>query len=151
VRAARSETTTGRSRRPASPAVASVGPAPGSVARGAAVDAARNEVLLVGRVSATAEERELPSGDVLAVWRLVVDRPPPRRPAPPGVRLPTSDTLVCVAWSARLRRTAAGFSPGDVVEVSGSLRQRYWRAGSSLAGRTEVEVSSLRRLSRAAR
>ncbi|MDT7548546.1 MAG: hypothetical protein QOE84_940, partial [Actinomycetota bacterium] len=47
------------------------------------VDAqARNEVALVGRVSAPAEERVLPSGDVLLTWRVVVDRPPPRRTMP---------------------------------------------------------------------
>lgn len=111
-------------------------------------DGRRNEVVLVGRVSGRAEQRELPSGDVLTTWRVVVDRPPPRRPAPEGVRLPTSDTLWCVAWSPRVRRTAEGLSPGDVVEVRGALRQRYWRSGAALAGRTEVEVASLRRVRR---
>ena len=109
----------------------------------------RNEVLLVGRVSAVPEDRELPSGDLLTTWRLVIDRTPPRRPAPEGVRLPTVDTVSCVAWTSRLRRTASGFTPGDVVEVTGALRQRYWRAGAGLASRTEVEVLSARRLARA--
>ena len=109
---------------------------------------ARNEVLLVGRVSAAPEDRELPSGDGLTTWRLVVDRPPPRRPAPEGVRVPTVDTVSCVAWTARLRRTARGYVPGDVVEVTGALRQRYWRAGTGVASRTEVEVTGLRRLAR---
>lgn len=118
------------------------------MARTAAVEQ-RNEVVVVGRVSAAGQERELPSGDVLVGWRVVVDRPPPVRPAPEGVRLPTSDTLWCVGWSARVRRTAAALAVGDVVEVHGSLRQRYWRAGNGLAGRTEVEVGSLRRLARA--
>ncbi len=47
----------------------------------------RNEVLLVGRVAAVAEERELPSGDLLSTFRLVVDRPPGVRGTaggPPG-------------------------------------------------------------------
>ncbi|HVM26090.1 MAG TPA: single-stranded DNA-binding protein [Mycobacteriales bacterium] len=111
--------------------------------------APRNEVVLVGRVSAAAEERELPSGDLLVSWRVVVDRPPPRRPTPEGVRLPTSDVVVCVAWSTRVRRTAASLSVGDVVQVTGALRQRFWRAGGSLGSRTEVEVETLRRLARA--
>jgi single-strand DNA-binding protein len=111
-------------------------------------DEARNEVVLVGRVSAPAEQRALPSGDLLTTWRVVVDRPPPRRPVPEGVRLPTSDTLWCVAWPARLRRTADGLAAGDVVEVRGALRQRYWRAGASVSGRTEVEVAAVRRLRR---
>jgi single-strand DNA-binding protein len=65
------------------------------------------------------------------------------------VRVPTIDTLVCVAWPAGLRRRAAALEVGDVVEVSGSLRQRYWRAGAALAGRTEVEATAVRRLVRA--
>ncbi len=110
---------------------------------------ARNEVVLVGRVAAAAEERELPSGDLLCTWRLVVDRPPtpPRRQA--VGRPVTVDTLDCTAWSAQVRRTARGLQPGDVVEVSGSLRRRFWRAGAAAASRCEVEVASVRRLSRA--
>ncbi len=61
--------------------------------------AARNEVVLVGRVAAGPEERTLPSGDILLIWRLVVDRPRPGRAAPEGVRVPTVDTLDCVAWA----------------------------------------------------
>src|SRR4051794_27078795 len=34
----------------------------------------RNEVLLVGRLSAAPEQRVLPSGDEITVWRLVVAR-----------------------------------------------------------------------------
>lgn len=109
--------------------------------------AARNEVLLVGRVPAAPEERELPSGDVLVTWRLVVGRPPGRRP-PEGVRATTVDTLDCVAWTASARRAAAALAPDDVVEVSGALRRRFWQAGASAASRCEVEVSSVRRVSR---
>lgn len=107
-----------------------------------------NEVRLVGRVSAPPEERELPSGDLLVTWRLVVDRPPPRRPAPAGVRVPTVDTLDCAAWAAAARRTARTLQAGDVVEVGGALRKRFWRAGAGPSSRTEVEVASLRRLVR---
>jgi single-strand DNA-binding protein len=108
----------------------------------------RNEVHLVGRVSGSPQERELPSGDALVVWRVVVDRPPPRRALPDGVRPATVDTLDCVAWSAGTRRTARGLAPGDVVAVSGALRRRFFRAGSSAASRTEVEVAVVRRLAR---
>lgn len=108
----------------------------------------RNEVVLVGRVSGDPEERELPSGDALVVWRVVVERPVPRRAAPAGVRAPTVDTLDCVAWTAPVRRTARGLADGDVVAVEGALRRRFWRAGGAAASRTEVEVEQLRRLSR---
>ena len=114
---------------------------------GAGGVAARNEVVLVGRVAALAEERELPSGDLLVSLRVVVDRAPPLRPA--AGRQVTVDTLDCTAWGAGVRRTAKALRPGDVVEVQGALRRRFWRAGAAAASRTEVEVSSVRRLVRA--
>lgn len=112
------------------------------------VATARNEVVLVGRVSGEPEERELPSGDVLVAWRVVVDRPAPRRAPPSGVRRPTIDTLDCVAWTAAVRRVARGLTDGDVVAVEGALRRRFWRAGPAAASRTEVEVETVRRLRR---
>ncbi len=111
--------------------------------------AGRNEVRLVGRVSGTPEQRELPSGDSLVAWRVVVDRPPGGRTPPAGVRATTVDTLDCVAWTPGLRRTARALADGDVVEVTGSLRRRFWRAGAGAASRTEVEVAAVRRLARA--
>jgi single-strand DNA-binding protein len=108
-----------------------------------------NEVALVGRVSAPAEERTLPSGDVLLTWRLVVDRPPPRRPTPEGGRVVTVDTIDCVAWTSGSRRAASGFSAGDVVRVHGALRRRFWQSGAGPASRYEVEVASAKRLARA--
>lgn len=102
----------------------------------------------MGRVSGTPETRELPSGDLLVVWRLVVDRPAPRRPVSPGTRVVTVDTIDCVAWTAAVRRTAQSLSDGDVVAVEGALRRRFWRTGAGAASRTEVEVASVRRTSR---
>lgn len=109
--------------------------------------APRNEVLLVGRVAAAPQERELPSGDLLVSWRVVVGRPPAPRP-PEGVRATTVDTLDCVAWTAAARRAASALAPDDVVEVSGALRRRFWRTGAGAASRCEVEVTSLRRVGR---
>lgn len=113
-----------------------------------AVVPSRNEVVLVGRVSGAPEERELPSGDALVTWRVVVDRPSPRRAPPPGVRPPTVDTFDCVAWTGPVRRTARGLCDGDVVSVEGALRRRFWRAGAAATSRTEVEVATVRRLSK---
>jgi single-strand DNA-binding protein len=108
-----------------------------------------NEVRLLGRVSAEPEVREMPSGDELVTWRLVVGRGLTRRAAPAGTRVVTVDTLDCVAWSAPVRRTARGLAAGDVVEVSGALRKRFWRTGAGASSRTEVEVARVRRLARA--
>jgi single-strand DNA-binding protein len=110
---------------------------------------ARNEVALVGRVSGEPEERTLPSGDVLVIWRVVVDRPPSRRKLPEGARPVTNDTFDCVAWAAGVRRTAAAFVSGDVVQVDGSLRRRFWRAGAGATSKCEIEVASTKRLARA--
>ena len=109
----------------------------------------RNEVVLVGRVSSEPETRELPSGDQLVSWRVVVDRPAPRRP-PEGRKPPTIDTVDCVAWGAGVRRTARSLAVGDVVAVQGALRRRFWRSGTGMQSRTEVEVETVRRLQRAA-
>ena len=109
----------------------------------------RNEVVLVGRVSADPEDRELPSGDVLTTFRLVVDRPPPRRPLPEGLRPASCDTLDCVVWAGGARRSARGLRAGDVVAVEGALRRRFWRSPGGSASRCEVEVGAVRRLARA--
>jgi single-strand DNA-binding protein len=110
---------------------------------------ARNEVLLVGRLAAVAEERDLPSGDTLSSFRVVVDRPPTRR-VPAGARPVTVDALECVVWTSALRRAAAGWSPGDVLELQGSLRRRFWRAPTGASSRYEVEVVRAKRVARAA-
>ena len=102
-----------------------------------------NEVRLVGRVSAEAQERELPSGDTVASLRLVVPRPPRAR-ASPG-RGSGVDTIDVSCWTARTRRTARGLTAGDVVVVEGALRRRFFRAGAAAASRYEVEAATLRR------
>lgn len=107
----------------------------------------RNDVCLAGRLAAPAEERMLPSGTVLVTFRVIVGRPPPAKPGP--ARAPTVDTIDCVAGTATARRTVLGWLPGDVVEVTGALRRRFWRAGAGAASRTEVEVVKARRLARA--
>jgi single-strand DNA-binding protein len=108
---------------------------------------ARNEVLLVGRLAAAPEERELPSGDVITTFRLVVDRTGPRRPT--GGRPVTLDALECIGWTAATRRSAATLAAGDVLEVKGALRRRFWRGRNGPASRYEVEVERLKRLAKA--
>jgi single-strand DNA-binding protein len=106
-----------------------------------------NEVRLVGRLAAEAQLRQLPSGDGLLVFRLVVARDPGgARTAMPG---PGIDTFGCVAWRGDVQRVVAAWSPGDVVEVSGALRRRFWRGPGGPASRCEVEVRRARRMRRA--
>lgn len=112
------------------------------------VGESQNELVLAGRVSAAPEERELPSGDVIATFRVIVDRPPRARPdgGGPGASV---DVIDCVAWAAGVRRTARGLAPGDVVTLRGSLRRRFWRGPTGATSRYEVEVAALKRLRRA--
>ncbi|GAA4405311.1 hypothetical protein GCM10023168_18890 [Fodinibacter luteus] len=109
-----------------------------------------NSVRLVGRVTARGEPRELPSGDVVVTLRVVVPRSGRRRsPGEAGARgdprRATVDTIDVACWSAACRRAAARCGVDDHVEVEGSLRRRFFRAGASVASRYEVEASRLRR------
>ena len=57
--------------------------------------------------------RVLPSGDEIATWRLIVGRTGP----PTGPKV-------------------------DVIEVTGSLRRRFWRGSGGVQSRCEVEVAT---------
>ena len=102
----------------------------------------RNEVLVLGRVSGSPVERELPSGDLVVSWRVVIDRP---GRAVPGVRTATVDSIDCLAWAAGLRRSGRSLVDGDVVQVGGALRRRFWRVGGGATSRCEVEAKKVRR------
>lgn len=106
-----------------------------------------NEVRLVGRVTSAGVERELPSGDRVLGFRMSVARS--RSPMTAGSRQ-TSDWMDCAVWGGRVRRSAASWKVGDLVEVQGALRRRFFRGGQGAAGtRVEVEVLTGRRLERA--
>ncbi len=108
-----------------------------------------NDVRLVGRLSAEPELREMPSGDVMMSFRLVVERAPAaRKKAPP--RSPTVDTLDCTAWRKDVQRSLRAAVPGDVLELTGALRRRFWRSATGPSSRTEIEVTGLRRRPRPA-
>jgi single-strand DNA-binding protein len=103
-----------------------------------------NEVTLVGRVSQTAQEQALPSGDALWKFRVVVRRPPSR------VSRVSVDSLDCVVWSRRTARTVARWDVGDLVEVKGCLRRRFFApSGGGRVSRCEVEVAQARLIRRA--
>ncbi len=103
-----------------------------------------NEVRIVGRVSQPPEERVLPSGDVVWTFRVVVARPPGAARSRQQV-----DAIECAAWSPRARRSVAAWAVDDVVEVSGAVRRRFYRAGETAASRFEVEMAAGRVIRRA--
>ena len=105
-----------------------------------------NEVRLVGRLSGDPDEREMPSGDTMRSFRVVVDR------GEVGATRSRQrhDTLDCVVWGGRVKRSVAGWRSGDVVEVTGAIRRRFFRAGGGPASRVDVEVTGGKVIRRAA-
>lgn len=102
-----------------------------------------NEVLLSGRVAHVEPERTLPSGDALVTLRIVVERPRAARRQGAVV-----DTIDVACWSGPARRAAARLATGDLVEVTGALRRRFFRTAGGPASRYEVEARRLARRGR---
>lgn len=112
-----------------------------------------NEVRIVGRLGAPAMAKELPSGDVVVTFRVVT-----RRGRRHGSRASRDsreggaqvDTIDCTAWRADVRKSVSAWEAGDVIEVEGALRRRFWRDPvRGAASRVEVEVCRARRRRRA--
>lgn len=102
-----------------------------------------NSVRLVGRLGGEATETVLPSGSVISAFRVVIARPPDHES---GQKV---DALECTAWSGRVRRSARTWRKGDLVEVEGAIRRRFFSTPSGRASRVEIEVSSARVVRRA--
>lgn len=105
-----------------------------------------NHVHLVGRISADPETRQLPSGDVLVTFRLVVRRSAAARKRSKQV----VDTIECTVWRAALRRSVLRLAAGTDVEVDGQLRRRFSSGGGGVASWVSVEVDACRRVTTAA-
>ncbi len=103
---------------------------------------------LRGRVSTAPESRELPSGTSIVTLRVSVTRA--STPMTKGSKQ-GSDWVDCVAWGSRQRRRVVGWRLGDLVEVEGALRRRFYRGGTGTAMRLEVEVLGGRLITRADR
>jgi single-strand DNA-binding protein len=99
------------------------------------VDYSLNDVALRGWVTTIASERELPSGDLVVQFRIAITRPEG------GV-----DTIDLESWSAKTRRTASSLKDGEWVEISGSIRRRFWKSGGALASRWQVVTTEIKRL-----
>jgi single-strand DNA-binding protein len=102
-----------------------------------------NEVRLSGRLPADPLERELPSGDTVWTFRVIVRRP--GNAARAGV-----DTVDCAAYAAGAARSVRSWRAGDEVAVVGALRRRFWRSPTGARSRYEVEVARARRVGRVA-
>lgn len=98
-----------------------------------------NWVYLRGRLAADPIDRDMPSGDVLTTFRMIVTRPANARG--------TVDTIECVADRPRPRRTLGRAHAGDELEVIGNLRRRFWRGPAGVTSRYSVAVESVKILS----
>jgi len=99
-------------------------------------DYSLNEVRLRGRVSGEPQEKELPSGDHVVEFRIVIPRT-----TRDGV-----DTLDIAAWTAKTRRTGLSLRAEEWVEVNGAVRRRFWQAPTGLASRWQIEASAISRI-----
>lgn len=109
-----------------------------------------NRVRIAGRLSADPEVRDLPSGDVLVLLRVVVPRPDGSRsdslpvavgpsPARGRRRAPGQATAATV-------KRAAALGEGDEVAVEGWLQRRFWDAGAAgRRSRLQVVAEQVRR------
>jgi single-strand DNA-binding protein len=100
----------------------------------------KNEVLLVGRVTSSAVEKLLPSGDRVVEFRVVIGRDKSR-----GSKKEV-DSLDIAAWTSKTRKAALSLKIDTWVEIKGSVRRRFWRAPTGLASRWQVEASEVVRL-----
>lgn len=106
-----------------------------------------NVVRLRGRVTQPPDLRSLPSGDEVVSLNLTVDRDEDTRdtlpvqlgPVPPRGRRPNPGQP-----GRRLLRIAQRLGPGDLVEVDGWLRRRWWDTAAGRRSRIEVAATDLR-------
>jgi len=100
------------------------------------IDHSLNDLLLRGRVSAPATSKELPSGDKVVEFRVIVTRSERE-----GV-----DTLDIAAWSAKCRKTALSLKPDEWIEISGSITRRFWQSPTGVASRWQIAAEEIVRL-----
>ena len=106
----------------------------------------RNQVLIVGELVAPPQSRLLPTGEEVLSFRLMVRaQPPPARSAKAvAVTRERGDSIDVAATRSECRQRIIRSGVGDVVEIEGCLRHRYWRGAGGLAGRYEVEALRIR-------
>lgn len=101
-----------------------------------------NEVHLIGRLAKAPETKTTRSGEEAVTFRMKVARPPA------AIQERGSDDIECISSRAAAVKAAAGWSPGDVLELHGSLRRRWWRDGARTLSAYEIEVGTVRRVTK---
>lgn len=101
----------------------------------------QNKVHLIGRLGQQSQTKEMPSGDELTTFTVVVPRSGKLRPGSPRV-----DSLACQSMKVGIRNKVLSWPAGSWVELEGTLRRRFWQSGNGLASSTEIEVRTLVRV-----
>jgi single-strand DNA-binding protein len=109
-------------------------------AKTSTVPSSSADVVVVGRLGSRIEARELPSGDTITVFTIVVDRAGAAGRSASAVKV---DAIACQAFKAAVVDRLDRLEPGQWVRAEGCLRRRFWRSGAGLGSAMEVEVSRL--------
>lgn len=99
-----------------------------------------NSVELVGRLGKVTTERDLPSGDHLTAFSVIVNRP--EREIVGRTKV---DAIPCQTFRVSVSSKVSSWERGTEVVAIGVLRRRFWRTPSGLGSAVEVEVRSLKR------
>ena len=94
-----------------------------------------NHVRLIGRVSSIQKEKKLPSGDFVKEFRIVIAR---------GGKNPSFDVLDIAVWNEVLRKKVRNLEVDSWLEISGSLRRRFWQGTTGVSSRWQVEAQKIK-------
>jgi len=100
-----------------------------------------NEVHLIGKLGQHVFIKEMPSGDVLTTFTVIVPRS--RKPRIGNQKV---DSLACHTLKSTIRTKVESWPAGSWVEIHGELRRRFWQGGKGLGSATEIEVRTLIRM-----
>jgi single-strand DNA-binding protein len=98
----------------------------------------RNDVTLVGEITQAPQERTLASGAEIVTFRVDV--------AGDGEDAGGRDSFECTVRAARTRRAVLAWRLGDVVEVNGAVRRRFYRVGGASRPFVVIEADRARRV-----
>lgn len=99
-----------------------------------------NSVELVGRLGKVTTARDLPSGDRITAFSVIVDRLESEILGRTKV-----DAIPCQTFRVSVANKVSSWESGTEVVALGVLRRRFWRTPTGLGSAVEVEVRSLKR------
>lgn len=100
-----------------------------------------NEVHLIGKLGQHVFTKEMPSGDIITTFTVIVPRS-----SKPRIGNQKVDSLACQTFKSTIRTKVESWPAGTWVEIHGELRRRFWQGGKGLVSATEIEVRTLIRM-----